>query len=143
MPSPRNVEVSQADIAFHDRLDIELGRVNVRVRHVGGDHSPDSSVMYVEPDRVLSLGDCLGGSPEGALTAESAFPLCEVILEFDAELYVDGHEESVFSRPEMEDLIEKMRLAEHIARDGSSATELDEDTRYFVQAFKAGRKENS
>jgi len=110
LPSPRSVEIAAADIVFQDGLDIELGDATVRVRHVGGDHSADSSVMYVEPDRVLFLGDCLCDSPDGALTAELAFPLIDAILGFDAELYVEGHHESVSSRAEIETLIEKMRL---------------------------------
>jgi len=139
MPSPREVEVAPADIVFHDGLDIELGGVSVRVRRVGGDHSAESSVMYVEPDRVLFLGDCMSGSPAGALTAELAFPLHDAILEFDAELYVEGHHPSVSSRRDIEDLIEKMRLAEKAVREGSAITAADEDMEYFVQAFKAGR----
>ncbi len=139
LPSPRTVEVAPADIVFQDGLDIELGGVTVRVRHVGGNHSAESSVMYVEPDRVLFLGDCLSDSPEGVLTAELAFPLHDAILRFDAELYVEGHHESVSSRAEIESLIEKMRLAEKAGREGSAIAVRDEDTEYFVQAFKAGR----
>ena len=139
LPSPRTVEVAPADIVFQDGLHIELGGVAVRLRHVGGNHSADSSVMYVEPDRVLFLGDCMCDSPAGALTAELAFPLHAAILEFDAELYVEGHGASVLSRSEIEGLIEKMRLAEEVAREGSAIAEPDEDTEEFVQAFRAGR----
>ena len=95
--------------------------------------------MYVEPDRVLFLGDCLYESAAGALTAELAFPLHDAILAFDAELYVQGHDESVFSRPDIEGLIEKMRVAEKAVREGSAIAVPDEDTEYFTQAFKAGR----
>jgi glyoxylase-like metal-dependent hydrolase (beta-lactamase superfamily II) len=139
LPSPRTVEIAPADIVFQDGLDIELGGVTVRVRHVGGNHSAESSVMYVEPDRVLFLGDCLCDSPAGALTAELAFPLCDAILEFDAELYVEGHGPSVLSRSEIADLIEKLRWAERAVREGSAIPVLDEDTEEFVQAFRAGR----
>jgi len=138
LPSPRTVEVVPADIVFQDGLDIELGGVTVRVRHVGGNHSAESSVIYVEPDRVLFLGDCMYDSPAGVLTAELAFPLHEAILGFDAELYVDGHSASVLSRSELEGLIEKMRLAETAAREGSAIAAPDEDTEYFRQAFRAG-----
>jgi glyoxylase-like metal-dependent hydrolase (beta-lactamase superfamily II) len=106
MPSPRTVEVAPADIVFQDGLDIELGDVTVRVRHVGGDHSADSSVMYVEPDRLLFLGDCLW-DPPGAQPA-GASPLHDAVLGFDAELYVDGHSASVLSRSDIEGLIEKI-----------------------------------
>jgi glyoxylase-like metal-dependent hydrolase (beta-lactamase superfamily II) len=139
LPSPRRVQVAPADIAYQDRLDIELGGVTVRVQHVGGDHSADSSVMYVEPDRVLFLGDCLSESPAGALTAALALPLHEVLLGFDAELYIEGHHESVSSRAEIETLIDKMRFAEKAVREGFRTTERDEDTQYFLEAFRAGR----
>jgi len=138
LPSPRSVEVAPADILFQEGLDIHLGGATVRVRHVGGDHSPDSSVMYVEPDRVLFLGDCLCESPEGALTAELAFPLHDAILGFDAELYVEGHHESVSSRAEIESLIAKMRFAENAVREGLATAGDDEETEHFVQSFTAG-----
>jgi phosphoribulokinase len=96
--------------------------------------------MYVEPDRVLFLGDCLCDSAAGALTAELAFPLLDAILEFDAQRYVEGHSDSVYSRPEFESLIEKMRLAEKAVREGSAITAPDEDTEYFVEAFRQGAK---
>jgi glyoxylase-like metal-dependent hydrolase (beta-lactamase superfamily II) len=138
LPSPRTVEVAPADIVFQGGLDIELGGVSIRVRHVGGDHSAESCVMYVEPDRVLFLGDCLCDSGAGALTAELAFPLLDAILEFDAEHYVEGHHDSVSSRPEFESLIEKMRLAEKAVREGSAVPAPDEDTEDFVRAFRQG-----
>ena len=137
LPSPRVVAVAPADIHFHDGIRIDLGNVTVHVRHVGGDHSAESSVMYVEPDRVLFLGDCMSPSPEGALTAESAFRLRDVILRFPAILYVEGHHESVSSRSDMEEWFEKMRLAEAAVREGAAIAAPDEDTEYFIQAFKA------
>jgi glyoxylase-like metal-dependent hydrolase (beta-lactamase superfamily II) len=139
LPSPRSVEVAPADVVFQDGLELHVGGATVSVRHVGGDHSADSSVMYVEPDRVLFLGDCLYDSPEGALTAELAFPLHETILGFDAALYVEGHNESVSSRAEIESLIGKMRFAENAVREGSAVSEQDENTDLFLQAFRAGQ----
>ena len=106
MSSPRTVEVAPADIVFRDGLEIDLGGVTVLVRNVGGNHGADSSVMYVEPDGVLFLGDCMWDSP-GVPTTE-AFQLRDAILGFDAKRYVDGHSTSVFSRVEIEGLIEKM-----------------------------------
>jgi glyoxylase-like metal-dependent hydrolase (beta-lactamase superfamily II) len=139
LPSPRAVEVAPADIVFHDGIEIYLGGVTVHVRHVGGDHCVESSVMYVAPDQVLFLGDCMYASPEGALTAGSAFRMRDAILEFAAEHYVEGHHESVSSRSDMEDLFEKMRLAECAVREGSAIAAPDEDTEHFMQAFEAGR----
>jgi glyoxylase-like metal-dependent hydrolase (beta-lactamase superfamily II) len=139
LPAPRTVEVVPADIVFQEGLDVELGGVSVRVRHLGGDHCAESCVMYVEPDSVLFLGDCLCDSSAGALTAELALPLCDAILAFGAELTVEGHSESVLSPDELESLIEKLRLAERTVREGTPIDASDEDTESFVQAFAAGR----
>jgi glyoxylase-like metal-dependent hydrolase (beta-lactamase superfamily II) len=137
MPSPRTVEVALADIIFHDRIEIDLGDVMVRVLHVGGDHSADSCVIYVEPDGVLFMGDCTGASPEGVMTSESVSKLRELVLGSAAEHYIEGHHGFVSSRRDMESLFEKMRLAERAAREGLKIEAPDEDTEYFFEAFKA------
>ena len=139
LPSPRTVEIAPVDMVFRAELDIDLGGVRVRVRHVAGNHSADSSVMYMEPDRVLFLGDCMYASPTGMLTADLAFPLHDAILGFDSELHVSGHDDSVLSRADIERLIVKMRLAESAAREGLPIAAGDEDLEYFVQAFRAGQ----
>jgi glyoxylase-like metal-dependent hydrolase (beta-lactamase superfamily II) len=139
MPAPRIVEIAPADLIFQDELEIELGRTTVTVRHLGGDHSEESSVMYVQPDRVLFLGDCTYPSPAGVLTRELAFPLHETILGFAAEHHVEGHHPSVVSRHEMEQLVEKMRLAERAATEGVAIAVPDDDMAYFVDAFTPGR----
>jgi glyoxylase-like metal-dependent hydrolase (beta-lactamase superfamily II) len=138
MPSPRAVEVAPADIIFHEEIEFDLGGVTVRVRHIGGDHSPDSCVIYVEPDGVLFMGDCVSASPDGVMTSESASRLREVVLESAAEHYIEGHHDSVSSRLEMEDLFDKMQLAERAAREGLVIEAPDEDTEYFTEAFRAG-----
>jgi glyoxylase-like metal-dependent hydrolase (beta-lactamase superfamily II) len=140
LPAPRVVEVAPADMIFRDGLAIELGGATVTVRHLGGDHSAESSVMYVEPDRVLFLGDCTYPSPTGVLTRELAFPLHEAILAFPAGHYVEGHHPVVVARRELEQLVEKMYGAERAVAKGVAIAEPDEDTTYFVDAFTAGRR---
>jgi glyoxylase-like metal-dependent hydrolase (beta-lactamase superfamily II) len=138
LPTPRTVEVAPADVVFRDGLDLALGGVTVRVRHVAGDHSADGSVMFVEPDALLFLGDSTYPSLNGGLTAESAFRLCDAIRSFGAEHFVEGHDDAVWSRAEMEELFEKMRVAEQAAREGQTLVDADEETANFVDAFRAG-----
>jgi glyoxylase-like metal-dependent hydrolase (beta-lactamase superfamily II) len=155
LPAPRAVRVASADIVFREGLDIELGGATVRIRHVGGDHAADSCVMYVEPDRVLFLGDALYDSPGGGFTADVAFPLYDAVRAFGAKLYVDGHSEAPIPPAELEAQLQKMRLAERFVRElesagppdevavlarvrGHTAEEPDEDTVLFVRAFIAG-----
>jgi glyoxylase-like metal-dependent hydrolase (beta-lactamase superfamily II) len=156
LPAPREVRVAPADIVFRDGLDLELGGATVRVRHVGGDHAADSSVMYVEPDRLLFLGDCLYDSPDGRLTSERMLPLLDAVLGFGAVHYVDGHNETVIPAAELDALAVKVRLAEKLVRGlatqgsgldegtalanarGEIGEEPDEDLAFFIRAFIAG-----
>lgn len=102
LPSPRKVTIVPADIIFRDRLEVDLGDVSVQLRHVGGDHAPDSTVMFVEPDRLLFLGDALYEIPSGGYTKAKLEPLVAVVSSFDAEAFVLGHSETVLSRDELE-----------------------------------------
>jgi glyoxylase-like metal-dependent hydrolase (beta-lactamase superfamily II) len=159
LPSPREVRVAPADIVFRDGLDIDLGGATVHVRHVGGDHAADSCVMYIEPDRVLFLGDCLYDSPDGRLTPELVFPLCDAIRSFGAELLVEGHCEAVITQADLEGRATRIRLAETLVRgfaiqggrldeeavlaniQKQTGAEPDEDLVSFVRAFIAGYRD--
>jgi glyoxylase-like metal-dependent hydrolase (beta-lactamase superfamily II) len=105
LPSPREVRMALADVVFREELDFELGGVRVAVRHVGGDHADDSAVMYVEPDGVLFLGDCLYEAPSGGYTSERLSPLARAVRAFDAELFVEGHGQTALSKAELEAVI--------------------------------------
>jgi glyoxylase-like metal-dependent hydrolase (beta-lactamase superfamily II) len=109
LPAPREVRVAPANVVFEEGLDLELGGVTVRVRHVGGDHAADSCVMFVEPDRVLFLGDCLYERPDGGITAERALPLHAQVLGFDTELFVEGHGETVLPRADVARILGELR----------------------------------
>ena len=113
--------------------------MRVCVSHIGGDHSAERCVMYVEPDGVAFLmGDCVSASPEGVITSESASRLRDLILGSVAEHYIEGHHESVSSRIDIERLFEKMQVAESVAREGLVIEAPDEDTKYFTEAFGVG-----
>ena len=84
LPAPRDVRVAPADIVFDDSLAFELGGgVRVRVQHVANDHSDDGCIAFVEPDRVLFVGDATYDSPAGVLTMERALPLYDALLELE------------------------------------------------------------
>ncbi len=164
MPAPRRVRIARADTLFEDGLDLELGGASVQVRHVGGDHAADSTVIYVQQDRLLFLGDALyestGGEAGGAartLTAERAFPLLDAVLAFDAELYVEGHTDTVMPRAEAVELLDAIRWAGELVRTSVSAGVPDEEIALaaaredlraepselqadLVRAFVAGRR---
>lgn len=154
LPEPRRVDIIQPQMVFEGSLDLYLGGVNCHIQHVGGDHAADSVVIYVEPDRVLFLGDCLYDTvytPARHYTAKRLMPLLETVQAFDAEHYIEGHGPEIISRAEFDALASKMRLAVKVTEQGLdeaatlaaakalSGVAPDEDTEYFVRALIAGR----
>lgn len=91
----RNINVTLPNVTFREKLEIDLGGIRCVVKHVGGDHADDSSLIYVEEERVLFLGDCLYPSiytqpPQYKI--DNVRHLLENIEMFDAETYVLSHE---------------------------------------------------
>ncbi len=148
LPSPREVTISPVDVVFTDRIAFDLGDVTVRVQHVANDHTDDGSVAFVEPDRVLFVGDATCDSTSGVLTADLALPLYDELLAFGAEHVVEGHNDAVMSRADFDEFAEKVRRAsELLERLGPDEPAVlaefgeapDEDTTAVVHAFVRGR----
>ena len=154
LPSPRDVRIAQASVIFQDSLVLRLGNVSCQIRHVGGDHAEDSSVIFVEPDRVLFLGDCLSSffySPKPYYTVRRLALLLETLEEFDADLYIEGHNSKAQTKAEFSEDVSKMHLAlsviEETGPDEEKAFERaklvtgkspDEDTSYYLRALING-----
>lgn len=88
------ISVGKPDILFTGSLVIDLGEVSCELRHVGGDHSADSCVLYVREDKVLFLGDALGPSVYGGPRSYSStafLRLLETAYGFGADWLVESH----------------------------------------------------
>ena len=75
-----------------------MGGATAVIEHVGGDHAPDSCVVYVPEDRVLFLGDCLYQrlhAPEHLLTIAGVRALTDRLARFDVAVAVEGHDDDV------------------------------------------------
>ncbi|MDQ4078133.1 MAG: MBL fold metallo-hydrolase [Chloroflexota bacterium] len=143
------------DIAFTDRLEIELGGVTCHIAHVGGDHAADSSIVYVPQDKILFLGDCLGVSIYDGpryYTTRNLFSLLDRLLAYDIDSYLAGHDPDPWPRTEMEKDTETFKtigqVVETLAFDRAAVvaaleerfgTPLDEFQGYCVDAFLAGQ----
>ena len=154
LPAPRKVMLHSPDIIFSEKLELPLGETVCRVLHVGGDHADDSCVIHVLPDRLVFLGDCLYEAiyaPARHYTTGKLFPLLDIILALDADLYIEGHNDTVINRDELLAIAHKMRFAgELVMRLGLDAAAvfraaareaeepLDDDTEYFLRMFRAG-----
>ena len=107
------LEIRPPEIAFTDLMTIDLGGLVVELVHVGGDHSSDSSVIYVPGDGVVFLGDCMYYAiyeNPPYYTTRKLFPLMDRLLAFDAQYYFPAHADEPLTRAEMEAWVEELRL---------------------------------
>ena len=91
----RNITVITPNITFKEKLEIDLGGIRCIIKHVGGDHSDDSSIIFVEEEKVLFLGDCLYPSiytKQPQYKINNVRKLLKNIEAFDADIYILSHE---------------------------------------------------
>ena len=154
MPSPRYVNVPKADIVFNHSMNLKLGDVTCRIQHVGGDHSQDSTIVFVVPDRVLFLGDCLSSdfyAPEPFYTLQQLTSLLDTIESLNAASYVEGHAPNISTQSEFKKEISKMRYAIDLVREAgpdekkvftvfeeTKGVPPDEDSAYYLRALIKG-----
>lgn len=111
-PDRSDLRIVIPDILFDDGVTFDLGDARVDVAHVGGDHAADSSIVYIQDDRVLFLGDALYDAiyaPERYYTTEKLFPLLDRVLAYNAEWFIQGHHETVEKRLDLESWIDDVR----------------------------------
>lgn len=95
------LQIVSPAITFEKELVIDLGSVTCRVVHVGGDHADDSSVVFVEEEQILFLGDCHSPDiykPQRQYTPEVLLKLLADLNRFPAEIALHSH-----SKPEARD----------------------------------------
>ncbi len=98
-PGRRENFIRLPDIVYDKRLELELGTIRCLLETIGGDHSPDSTVIYIPEEQVMFLGDCLYLRN---ITAENVHGLFQKLLSYDVKVYLDSHENEVITRKELE-----------------------------------------
>lgn len=157
LPEPRMVRVVAPQVVFEDQLELRLGGVACQITHVGGDHSADSSVVLVSPDRALFLGDCLSSvfyAKQPYYTLDGLSGVLDKLERIDADLYIEGHEPAALPREAFLQELEKMRAAVRIVdeagADEASAFDVarrrlnrspDEDEETYIRGLVVGLRE--
>jgi glyoxylase-like metal-dependent hydrolase (beta-lactamase superfamily II) len=152
LPDRTGLVLRPPDIGFTERVEIDLGGIECHVVHVGGDHSADSSIVYVPEDRIAFLGDCL--SPDihrGVYTAAKALRLMDRLLALDADLYLEGHATAPMTRAELQGYARLFASVVRLTQEETDraavlrqlqehlGTELNEEHLKIVDAFLTGK----
>jgi glyoxylase-like metal-dependent hydrolase (beta-lactamase superfamily II) len=93
------IDLRLPDLAFEGRLDIDLGGTAAVAECLGGSHAEGSTVLFVERDGLLLLGDILYVRDGGREEVEALF---ERLFSYGAEAFVDSHVEGILTRSDME-----------------------------------------
>jgi glyoxylase-like metal-dependent hydrolase (beta-lactamase superfamily II) len=89
------------EVVYSDGVEIDLGGLTARILHIGGDHTPDSSIIYCPEERVAFLGDCFYTGTRAGLscyTTAGLFPLLDRLEALPVDYYVLGHDPDPWPR---------------------------------------------
>ncbi len=89
-----NIKIALPDFVFKDKLEVDLGGITCIIENVGGDHSLDSTVIYVKEEKVLFLGDCLAPNiynDKWYYNINPFLSLLNKIESYQADIYVESH----------------------------------------------------
>lgn len=150
MPEEAERTIRPIDLTFGERTEIDLGGITCVAEHLGGSHTPDSTVYFIPEEKVLFLGDCLYGTffENGiyGYRLDTLRPMVERIKGFEAGIYLDAHAD-VFTRPELETYLDRLvSIGEivgnetHLDRcaaifEAETGQPVDEETRFTLQCF--------
>lgn len=86
------VIVKQADMAFSGEITLDLGGCRVKAIQAEAPHTDDSTLIFVEQDKTLFLGDSAG---DDFFTGEKRADLCgklaDTVREISPEVCLEGH----------------------------------------------------
>ena len=142
------IKIVLPNIIFEKYLEIDLGGVHCIVEHVGGDHSKDSSIIYVPEEKTIFIGDCdfveLYNGPF-SYNLENVKKLFLKLNSYDAKYYVFSHIDKPFSRQEFKNYTDKIIRIGEMVKNSSDKLDTLEDINdieirnFFIEGIK---KEN-
>lgn len=113
----RSIKIKLPDITFENKLEIDLGGVTCQLQQVGGDHSPDSVVVYIKEEKILFLGDAIYANLYASkwnYMEDPMLQLLDAIDQFDADTYILSHGTAI-SKAEYQEEAAMLRKAAHLS----------------------------
>ena len=105
-PAGTDVTVRTADIVFDGELTLDLGGCTVKVLQAEAPHTDDSTLVYVENDRVLFVGDSTCHDFfTGIKRADLCAKMADTIRKINPAVIMEGHWIPVPMEDTLEDLM--------------------------------------
>jgi glyoxylase-like metal-dependent hydrolase (beta-lactamase superfamily II) len=115
----RNVTIPDPTLIFEKQVKLNLGGVTCFIEHVGGDHSPDSNLLYIPEEKMLFLGDSLYANmyaEKWHYTVEKMSKLLEKIEGYDAEIYFLSHHPAPLNKDELSSFATLLRISANLTK---------------------------
>ncbi|MGM7681372.1 MBL fold metallo-hydrolase [Cytobacillus sp. Hm23] len=134
VPERDSFLLGDVDITYKGSVEIDLGGIHCIINDVGGDHTMESTVIYIPEEKVIFLGDCVyNGKHNGdyVFTKDKLFPMIDKIEKNDIEYYFCSHE-SICDKKEMEGFWHQLKSTGNIVEKGTS---IEEAKRKFTATY--------
>jgi len=149
------IKIKIPEVSFEKHLTLDLGNLTAQIIHVGGDHSADSSIVFIPEEKVVFMGDCIYDTiyeTPRRYTPRKIFPLLEKLLSLNAAFYFDGHSGQPMSFPDLETFTNYLRTISRLVSENAEdlaslqtklskalARELNEEDQEYIENFFNGR----
>ncbi|WP_060679389.1 MBL fold metallo-hydrolase [Virgibacillus halodenitrificans] len=157
LPVRDNLKLCAPEITFQNQIQLDLGGITCVMEHVGGEHAPDSSIIYIPEVKIMFLADCLYQdfySGEWSYDLKEVQTLLAKIKKYDVEHYVLGHQSPKTYAELWGFLDELVAIGEVVGREASldqaveaftlaREKEPTEEQLEFIQNFVAGNQKKS
>lgn len=115
----RNVSIPDPTLIFEKQVKLNLGGVTCFIEHVGGDHSPDSNLLYIPEEKMLFLGDSLYANmyaEKWHYTVDKMLKLLEKIEGYDAEIYFLSHHPAPLNKDEFSSFVTLLKTSSELTK---------------------------
>ncbi|EHN16456.1 MULTISPECIES: MBL fold metallo-hydrolase [Clostridium] len=94
-PQKDNIKVINADIVFNDYLMLDLGGITCQMIKIGGCHSDDSTIFYLQEEKILFIGDaaCEDLYHGEGYDKDKLKKVIRILSEIEFDIVIEGHNE--------------------------------------------------
>ncbi|SHF96041.1 MBL fold metallo-hydrolase [Ornithinibacillus halophilus] len=115
----REISIPDPTILFDHQLKLNLGGITCHIEHLGGDHSPDSNIVYIPEEKALFLGDCLYSNmyaEKWHYTYEQMNRLLNKIESFEANIYFLSHHPAPLTKQQFSSFANLLRTSAELTK---------------------------
>lgn len=113
----RDIRIAIPEITFSNKMSMDLGGVTCVIEHVGGDHSSDSTILYIPEEKILFLGDCLYANmyaKKWCYTKEKVTAMIAKLEQYDTEIAILSHGAEPLKKADFNAYIELLKQSSEL-----------------------------